>query len=233
MEENQIHHMGIILDGNRRFAKRLMKEPWNGHEYGAKKIEKLFEWCKELNIREITLYAFSIENFNRPKMEFDYLMDIFRKEFKRLLTDPKVYENKIKVNVIGRTQMFPEDLQEILKEVQEKTKHHDQYVVNFALAYGGRAEIIDTTRKIAQKVKEGKLNPEDINEDLFMQNLYMSSEPELIIRTSGEQRTSGFLIWQGSYSELYFCKKMWPEFEKEDLIEAIEDYKSRHRRFGK
>ena len=129
--------------------------------------------------------------------------------------------------------MLPEDLQEIFKKLEEKTKNHDQYKVNFAIAYGGRAEIIDTVKKIAKKVKEGTLDVKDINEDLFMQNLYISSEPDLIIRTSGEQRTSGFLIWQASYSELHFCKKLWPEFEKEDLIEAIEDYNSRQRRFGK
>jgi tritrans,polycis-undecaprenyl-diphosphate synthase [geranylgeranyl-diphosphate specific] len=233
MESKQIQHIGIILDGNRRFSKKLMKEPWKGHEYGAKKVEKLFDWCRELNIREITLYAFSIENFNRPKKEFDFLMNIFRKEFKKLLNDPRIYNNKIKIKFIGRIQMLPEDLQEVFKEIEKKTKDHDQYKVNFAIAYGGRAELIDTTKKIAQKVKEGKLDINEINEDLFMQNLYLSSEPDLIIRTSGEQRTSGFLIWQGSYSELYFCKKFWPEFEKEDLIQAIEDFKSRQRRFGK
>jgi len=232
MEKN-IKHIGLVLDGNRRLAKRLMAKPWKGHEWGAKKVEKLFDWCKELNIREITLYVFSVENFNRPKEELDHLMNLFRKEFKKLLEDPRIYKNKIKVSFAGRIQMLPEDLQEILKELEQKTKNHDQYKVNFAIAYGGRAEIIDATKKIAQKVREGKLEIEDINEDLFMQNLYLSSEPDLIIRTSGEQRTSGFLIWQGSYSELYFCKKLWPEFEKEDLIEAIEEYHSRQRRFGK
>lgn len=233
METKPLNHLGIIVDGNRRFSRRLMKEPWKGHEYGAKKVEKLFDWCRELNIRELTLYIFSVENFNRPKKEFDYLMDLFKKEFTRLLTDERIYNNKIKVSFIGRIQMLPEDVQEIIRKVREKTKDHDQYRVNFAIAYGGRAEIIDTTKKIAQKVKEGKLDVDEINEDLFMQNLYLSSDPDLIIRTSGEFRTSGFLIWQGAYSELYFCKKLWPEFEKEDLVQAINDYNSRHRRFGK
>lgn len=225
-------HIGIILDGNRRFAKRLMMKPWKGHEWGAKKIEKLLEWCKELDIKELTLYAFSVENFNRTKEEFNYLMDLFRKEFDKYKEHPKIHENKIRINVIGRTWMFPKDIQEKMHNIIEKTKNYNNYIINFAMAYGGRQEVVDAVKKIAEQVKNNKLDVEQINEETFSKNLYFNDEPDLIIRTGGEKRTSNFLIWQSHYSEWFFLEKHWPEFEKEDLIEAIEDYKKRNRRFG-
>lgn len=226
-------HVGLILDGNRRFAKRLMIKPWKGHELGAKKIWKLFDWCKELGIHEVTLYTFSIENFNRPKAEFDYLMALFEREFKAVKKDPRIQRDGIRINFIGRIKMFPKGVYESMVNLMEFTKHNKNYIVNFAMAYGGRAEVIDAAKKIAKMVKDGKLSINQINEEVFSKELYLESEPDLIIRTSGEQRTSGFLIWQGSYAELYWCEKMWPEFEKEDFIEALEDYMLRERRFGK
>ena len=230
--ENKVpKHIGLVIDGNRRFAKRLMLKPWKGHEYGAEKIEKLFEWCKELNIKELTLYCFSIENFNRPKEEFDYLMNLFKKEFTKMKDDTRLKD--IKINFIGRLNMFPKDVQDSMNVLMEKTKNSKLYVINFAMAYGGRAEVIDATKKIAEAVKEGKLDVDDINEQVFEKNLYNASEPDLIIRTSGEKRTSGFLIYQAAYSELIFIDKMWPEFEKEDFVKAIEEYSNRERRFGK
>src|SRR3989338_1476732 len=230
--ENKVpEHIGLVLDGNRRFAKRLMLKPWKGHEYGAEKIEKLFEWCKELNIKELTLYCFSIENFNRPKDEFDYLMNLFKKEFTKMKDDPRLKD--IKINFIGRLNMFPKDVQDSMNVLIEKTKNNKPYMINFAMAYGGRAEVIDATKKIAEAVKEGKLDVDDINEQVFEKNLYNASEPDLIIRTSGEKRTSGFLIYQAAYSELIFIDKMWPEFEKEDFVKAIKEYSNRERRFGK
>ena len=226
-------HLGVIIDGNRRFSKRLMLKPWMGHEWGARKVEELLEWCKELNIKELTIYAFSIENFDRPKKEFNFLMNIFRKEFKNLLTDKKIDENKIKVNFIGRIYMFPKDIQFLMKENMERSKGYNKFIINFAMAYGGRAEIIDATKKIAEQVKKGKLNIEEINEEVFKKNLYLESEPDLIIRTS-EKRLSGFLLWQGAYAEIEFLpNKLWPEFEKEDFIKCIEEYSKRERRFGK
>ena len=229
--ENVPRHVGIILDGNRRFSKKLMLKPWKGHEYGAKKIESLLEWCKELNIKEITLYCFSIENFNRPKEEFNYLMNLFKEEFIKLKDDSRL--NEIKVNFIGRINMFPKDVQDSMNVLMERTKNNKPYTLNFAMAYGGRAEVIDATRKIAEQVKNGKLDVDKINEEVFEKNLYTASEPDLIIRTSGEKRTSGFLIYQGAYAELIFIDKMWPEFEKEDFINAIKEYSNRERRFGK
>jgi tritrans,polycis-undecaprenyl-diphosphate synthase [geranylgeranyl-diphosphate specific] len=228
-----LNHVGLILDGNRRFSKKLMKEPWKGHEFGAKKIEELLEWSNELKIHELTLYCFSIENFNRPKIEFNYLMDLFSKEISRLIEDKRIIENKIKVRFIGRLDLFPIDIKNKMLKVMEKTKQYDNFILNFAMAYGGRAEIIDAIKKMFNDVNKNKINIDEINEELFENYLYLKSEPDLIIRTSGEKRISGFLLWQSSYSEFYFCDKLWPEFEKEDFIKAIQDYKNRSRRFGK
>jgi len=226
-------HIGIILDGNRRFAKRLMLKPWKGHEWGAKKVEKLFEWAKELGIKEATLYCFSIQNFNRPKKEFDFLMRVFKEEAEKLLKKKsKLKEEGVRINFIGRINMFPKGLYEDMKKIMEITKDNKKYIVNFAMAYGGREEVIDATVKIAKQIKDGKLNIDQINEETFSKNLYFNDEPDLIIRTGGERRTSNFLIWQSHYSEWIFLEKFWPEFEKEDLIQAIDEYKKRERRFG-
>lgn len=230
---NVPNHVGIVLDGNRRFAKRLMLKPWKGHEWGAKKVEKLFEWCKELNIKEITLYVFSLKNFNRPKQEFDYLMNLFTDFLSKPELIEKIHKSKIRINFIGRLNLLPKNLQKLMKNLSNSTSNYKDYIMNFAMAYDGRAEVIDATKKIAKQVKEGKLNLSQINEEVFSKNVYLDSKPELIIRTSGERRTSGFLLWQGDYAEWYFLDKFWPEFEKEDLIKAINDFKNRERRFGK
>lgn len=233
MEENQLKHLGIVLDGNRRFAKRLMLEPWKGHELGFKKLEKLLEWCKEFEIKEMTLYCFSLENFNRPKLEFDFLMKIFKEAFEKLKTDKRIHENKIKLRFIGKTELFDKEIQERITELEEMTKDYGDYIINFAFAYSGREEIVDATRKIAEQVKERKLDIKDINEEVFKRNLWLNSEPDLIIRTS-ESRLSGFLLFQSAYSEIIFLPdKLWPEFTKQDLIDCICEYKKRSRRFGK
>tara|TARA_Y100000310_G_scaffold340956_2_gene438511 strand:- start:5447 stop:6079 length:633 start_codon:yes stop_codon:yes gene_type:complete len=210
-----------------------MLKPWKGHEWGAKKVEQLLDWCKDLKIKELTLFAFSTENFNRPKLEFDYIMKVFKESYIKLKQDARVMKNKIKIRFIGRLHLFPKEIQTLMHEIMEQTKDNAAYIVNFAMGYGGRAEIIDATRKIAAQVKQGTLDVNKINEEIFEDNLYMPDEPDLIIRTGGEQRISGFLLYQGSYAEYYFEKKKWPEFEKEDLIKAVEDYSSRKRRFGK
>ena len=160
-------------------------------------------------------------------------MNIFEKEFEKTIKDERLHKDRIRINFIGRIWMFPKQVREKMEKLMEITKNYDNYIINFAMAYGGRAEIIDATKKIAEKVKKGELNIDEINEEVFGKELYMESEPDLVIRTSGEQRISGFLLWQGSYAELYFCPKLWPEFEKEDLLKAIDDYNSRERRFGK
>jgi len=226
-------HIGIILDGNRRFAKRLVLKPFKGHEWGARKIEQLLTWCQELNIKEITLYAFSIENFDRPKKEFNFLMNLFQKEFDAFEKDKRVYDEQIKVQFVGRLNMFPDTLRERMESIMEKTKHHTGYTLNFAMAYGGRAEVIDATKKIAEEVKQGKLTVNEINDEIFKNKLYLQNDVDLLIRTS-ESRLSGFLPWQSVYSEVIFLPdKLWPEFEKEDFIACIDEYKRRKRRFGK
>src|SRR3989344_163262 len=224
-------HLGLIIDGNRRFAKRLMLKPWMGHELGVKKVERLLKWCEELKIKEVTLYAFSIENFDRPRMEFSYLMNLFKKAFKDFENDPRLEYTR--VNFIGRINMFPKEIQELMHRIMNKTKNNKKHILNFAMAYGGRAEILDAVRKLAKDIKSNKVNINKINENIFKKNLYIESEPDLIIRTSGEIRTSGFMLWQGAYSELYFCNKYWPDFTKRDFVKAIVSYQNRERRFGR
>ncbi len=229
-------HIGVILDGNRRFAKRLMLKPWKGHEWGAEKFRKFTDWCFELGAEEITAYVFSIQNFNRPKEEFDYIMKVFKKEAEELLKPDKLKdmaEKGIRINFIGRQWMLPKELQELQNKVMEATKENKQRRINFAMAYGGREEIIDAVQKIALEAQKGTLEPAKINEELFGKNLWLDSNPDIVIRTGGEQRTSNFLPWQATYSELMFIDKLWPELEKEDVLACIEEYKQRERRFGR
>jgi len=230
-------HVAIILDGNRRFAKRLMIKPWMGHEWGKKKVAKLLDWCVELGIKELTLYAFSVENFNRPKEEFDYIMKLFRESFKELEGNKKLQEKNsklgVKVRFLGRLAMFPDDIQAMMREIIKKTASNSGLVVNLCMAYGGRHEIADAARRIALDVEKGRLSTSDVNEETIKRYLYMPDEPDIIIRTGGEQRLSGFLLYQSSYSELFFLGKMWPEFEKKDLVRVIEDFRQRQRRFGR
>jgi len=229
-------HVGIIMDGNRRFAKKLMMKPWMGHEWGAKKLRNVLEWSKELGIKEVTFYAFSIQNFNRPKHEFDYLMNVFCKEFEDLMKKEnfaKLKQDGVRVDFIGRLHKFPEKVHTRMLKLMEMTKEHDQYNIHFAMAYGGREEVIDAVQKIAESVKKGELNVAAINEETFAEKLYLNSEPDLVIRTGGERRTSNFLTWQSTYSELIFLDKHWPELEKQDFSTAIQEYSQRERRFGR
>ncbi len=225
-------HIGIIVDGNRRFAKRLMLNKEKGHEWGYKKIKELLEWCKELKIKELTIYVFSLENFNRPKREFNYLMRLFEKAFKELEKEQeKLKETKIRF--IGRLNFFPERVQQSMFSLMEKTKNNKPYQVNFAIAYSGRAEIVDAIKKIAESVKYNNLEIKDINENLVSDNLYLSSDPDLIIRTS-ESRLSGFLLWQSSYSEIIFLPEvLWPELTRKKFIECLKEFSNRKRRFGR
>lgn len=230
-------HIAIILDGNRRWATKNGLKPWVGHFYGAKKVEEVLKWCLNLGVKTITLYAFSTENFQRSREEVERLMELLREKLKELLASEEVRKHKVKVKVIGRTYLLPQDLQEIIHKVEEETKDFNEHYLNLAIAYGGRAEIIDAVKKIAQKVAVGILSPEEINEETFEQHLYTSflpkQDPDLIIRTSGEERLSGFLLYQSAYSELCFLDVYWPEFRRIDLLRAIRTYQKRSRRFGK
>jgi tritrans,polycis-undecaprenyl-diphosphate synthase [geranylgeranyl-diphosphate specific] len=209
-------------------------EPWKGHKLGVKKFKDILEWCQELGIKIVTIYCFSLENFSRPKEEFDFLMNLFEREFKRMIHDSRIHQNKVRINVIGRIHMLPKGVQEVIKELTKITKNYSNYILNLALAYGGRTEIVDATKKIAQLVKQGKLKIEDIDENLFSKELYVEMpDVDLIIRTS-EQRLSGFLPWQSTYSELIFLPdKFFPEFTKEDFLSCIKEFSNRKRRFGK
>jgi len=228
-------HIGVILDGNRRFAKKLMLKPWMGHEWGAKKFWTFLDWCRELGVEEVTAYTFSVQNFNRPKDEFDYIMKLIVREFEDIKKQgyAKFNEDGVRVNFIGRTWMFPESVQQAFREITDATKNNAKYQVNFAMAYGGREEVIDAVKKLGEDIKAGKVDVDKINEEAFSKYLYLNSDPELIIRTGGEKRTSNFLPWQGIYSEWFFLEKTWPEIEKEDVVKVLEEFNERNRRFGK
>jgi tritrans,polycis-undecaprenyl-diphosphate synthase [geranylgeranyl-diphosphate specific] len=228
-------HVGIICDGNRRFAKTLGDEIARGHEYGADKIEEVLDWCREIGIKNLTLWLFSIENFNRTPEELDALFKLAVKTAHRFADDKRTHEHKIRLNFVGDVSKFPDYVKEALDYALEKTKNYDNFHFNVAVGYGGKHEIVNAVKKIANLVKEGKLNPEDITKELFELHLYSANIPDvdLVIRTSGEQRTSGFLIWKTDYAEYYFTEKYWPELEKEDFINALVSYSERKRRFGK
>ena len=230
-------HIAVILDGNRRWARHKNLFPTNGHVEGAKKAEEFFEWCKEIGgIKTVTLYVFSTENFRRPQEEVNRLMALIKEYLERMAVDKRIHENRVKVKVIGRVDLLPPEVREAVRKVEEATKNYDDYYLNLAIAYGGRAEILDALRKIAEEVKAGRLNPEGINEEIFEKFLYTSflpnPHPDLIIRTSGEERLSNFLLWQSAYSELCFLDVYWPSFSRKDLYRAIRIYQQRKRRFG-
>jgi len=219
-------HIGIILDGNRRFAKKLMQNPLKGHEHGARKVEELINWLIEFDIKELTLYAFSLENLNRPKEEVKHLMKLFKKEFSRLKEEENIHKHKVRIKFIGKRELLDSELKKIMNEIEEDTKDYQNKIINFAIAYGGRQEILEAVRKIVKSKKS-------LTEKNFAESLWLKSEPDLIIRTGGEKRTSNFLLWQAVYSEWVFLDKMWPEFTKEDLARAIKDLKKRRRNFGR
>lgn len=227
-------HIGIILDGNRRFAENMDLSIESGHIFGAEKLEDVLEWARELGIRHMTVYAFSQENFRRSSDEIESLMELFKKKFKEVMSDSRIHENKVRVRVIGDLSAFPEDVKEVIKGAEEATADYDNFSLNVAVGYGGRAELADAVKNICERVKEGELDPGDVDEDLIGENLYTSDlpDPDLIIRTSGEERLSGFLLWQSAYSELYFCEANWPSFDRINFLRAIYNYQGRERRFG-
>ena len=224
---NTPHHLGIILDGNRRWAQEKKLPVFQGHKKGGENVKKAIQWCKNRGIKTLTLFAFSTENWRRPKIEVSYLMKLLTDSFsKKNLKE--AHASGIKIKVIGQKEKFSKSLQKKIKEIEEWSKDNKVMTVNFALSYGGRAEIVEAFKKIIKK----KIPLEKINEDIIKENLW-TSDVDLIIRTGKEQRTSNFLIWQGAYSELYFSQKYWPEFTEQDLDEALADYDNRQRRLGK
>jgi tritrans,polycis-undecaprenyl-diphosphate synthase [geranylgeranyl-diphosphate specific] len=230
-------HVGIILDGNRRWGFEKYGEKLNGHVYGARTAEDFLEWCLDLGIKTVTLYVFSTENFRRPEEETNTILRLIEDETRKLVTDRRIHENQVHVKALGRIELLPNSLRDALAEVEKVTDSYDQHYLNIAVAYGGRAEIVDAAKRIIDEVKSGTLDEDLVDEDMFRKYLYTSHlpnpYPELIIRTSGEARLSGFLLWQAAYSEFVFLDVYWPEFRKIDLLRAIRTYQRRRRRFGK
>jgi tritrans,polycis-undecaprenyl-diphosphate synthase [geranylgeranyl-diphosphate specific] len=228
-------HVAIIMDGNRRYTKvQGNMEVTRGHELGVDTLEKVLDWSIDLGIEIVTAYAFSTENFNRSEKEVKGLMNLFVKNFKRIVNHEKIHRNKVRVKVVGRIDLLPDDVREAIKEAEDATKDYHDRLFNLAIGYDGRLEIVDAVKKIYQKIEAGELSIDDVDEKLINDNLYTEglADPNLIIRTSGEERLSGFLLWQSSYSELYFCDSLWPELRKIDYLRAIRDYQARDRRFG-
>jgi len=226
-------HVAIIMDGNGRWAKQKGKLRIFGHQNGVAAVREVTEAAAELGVQYLTLYAFSTENWNRPKAEVDALMALLvstiHKEVKTL------NKNKIRLKAIGNLKSLPKSCYRELMDAIEQTSTNDRMTLVLALSYSSKWEIIEAVKQVAEKVKQGKISPEEINEKLFGEHLSTNEipDPELLIRTSGEQRISNFLLWQIAYSELYFTEKLWPDFHKEDFYEAILGYQNRERRFGK
>ena len=230
-------HVAIILDGNRRWATTKLTATRYGHMAGADTVENLLEWCHEIGIKTITLYVFSTENFERPSEEREEIFAVIGERLEKLLEDERIPRFGIRVSAIGNWELLTPEIRELLNKIEDKTKDYSGHYLNIAIAYGGRAEIVDSVRKIATYVKEGKLEPEEITQKTIEQSLYTSHlenpEPDLVIRTSGEERLSGFLLWQSAYSELVFQDEYWPDFRKIDLMRAIRTYQRRSRRYGR
>lgn len=229
--ENLPEHIAIIMDGNRRWAKENNLDTASGHKEGAENLKRIAKFANKIGIKYLTVYAFSTENWKRTKEEVGAIMKLLKFY---ILDFFKSYDNNIKVRVIGRIDDLPKDIYSEIKKVEEKTKNNTGLVLNIAFNYGGRDEITTATKKIAEKVKNGELNIEDITEELISNNLYTAGQPDpdLLIRTSGEERISNFLTWQISYSEFVFSDKYWPAFSNQDLLETIAIYQKRTRRFG-
>ena len=226
-------HLAIIMDGNGRWAERKGKNRIHGHSYGVKAVKETVEEVAQLNIKYLTLYAFSTENWNRPQDEISVLMKLLVNTLRTELE--KLLENRIKLNVIGSIQELPDIVQNELEHVVEQTKNNSEMTLTLALSYGGREELANALKQLAYKVKDDLISPENIDQSIINEHLYTQNLPDvdLLIRTSGEKRISNFLLWQIAYAELYFSKALWPDFTKKHLHKALISYQKRERRFGK
>lgn len=231
-------HIGLILDGNRRFARGIGLDVRKGHEYGVNKVHDLLEWCLELGIANVTIFVFSTENFCRAPREVRYLFNLFVREIRHLINDPHIKANKIRIKVIGQRHRLPAHVLAASQDVEASTADHDGMLLNIALAYSGREEITDAVRSLLHKaIREGRslaqvadaLTAEELARYLYTVGV---PDPDFIIRTSGEQRLSGFFLWQAAYSEYYFCDALWPAFRRIDFLRAIRHYQQRDRHFG-
>jgi undecaprenyl diphosphate synthase len=225
-------HIAIIMDGNGRWAKKKLLNRISGHMKGVDAVREVVTTCRELGIKILTLYAFSIENWRRPKEEVEALMALLNEYL--LKEQGEMIKNNIRLSAIGRLEDLPPAVLATLQETMKMTEHCDGMTLNLALSYGGRAEILHAAKGIISDLREGKIKPEELSEQRFSQYLWTwgLSDPDLLIRTSGEFRISNFLLWQIAYTELYVTETLWPDFDRKELLKAIADYQSRERRFG-
>jgi undecaprenyl diphosphate synthase len=231
-KEKLPHHIAIIMDGNGRWAKKKNLSRISGHIKGVNAVREIVTACRELGIKVLTLYAFSIENWKRPKDEVTALMELLKEYL--LKEGEEMIQNNIRLSAIGRLEDLPLEVRKTLNETKKKTERCDGMVLNLALSYGGRSEIVHATQAIVSDFQKGKINQEEINLQCFSQYLWTRGipDPDLLIRTSGEFRISNFLLWQIAYTELYVTETLWPDFDRKELLKAIADYQSRERRFG-
>ncbi|MBO5896151.1 MAG: isoprenyl transferase [Clostridia bacterium] len=228
-------HIGFIMDGNGRWAKERGLERSAGHKEGAKVFRRIGEYCADVGIKYLTFYAFSTENWNRPKKEVLALMNLFKEYLRE--GDTRTGENTIRqmrLRFIGEREGLPKDLLKLIEKAERETAHYEKMTVNIALNYGGRAEITHAVKDIAQMVKDGKMDVSDITEQTICDNIYTAGQPDpdIIVRPSGEYRLSNFLPWQSAYSEFWFSNVLWPDFTEEHVNEILRDYQKRNRRFG-
>lgn len=232
-------HIGLILDGNRRFARGMGLEATLGHQFGVNKLREVLEWCLDLKVRHVTLYVFSTENFGRSNTEVEGLLDLFVRESARLLEEPRMKSGRVRVKIIGQRERLPERVVAASEALELSTADHDGMRLTIALAYSGREEITDAVKGLlAAAAAEGRslesvaagLKSAEIERYLYTEGM---PDPDFIIRTSGEQRLSGFLIWQAAYSEFHFCDVLWPAFRRIDFLRAVRTYQCRNRRYGR
>ncbi|HNQ99371.1 MAG TPA: isoprenyl transferase [Trueperaceae bacterium] len=232
-------HIGIIMDGNRRFAKAAGIDVKAGHDYGASKAREVLDWCLELGIPHVTLWGFSTENRSRSAEEVGHLHRLFAEQARSLLNDERLHANRVKVRIIGDIADFPDEAKAALAAMEEATRDYDGMHLNVALGYGGREEIVDAVKRLAtERAAEGATLTDlasSLTADQITHHLYTAGlpDPDFVIRTSGEVRLSGFLLWQTAYSEFYFCDANWPEFRRVDFLRAVRSFQARERRFGK
>ncbi|MDG5761500.1 polyprenyl diphosphate synthase [Natronococcus sp. A-GB1] len=224
-------HVAVIQDGNRRYARRQGADATDGHRAGAETTERVLEWCQEVGVEELTLYAFSTENFDRPAEEREALYDLLCEKLREFADAERVHDNGVKIRALGAVDRLPDRVQETVDYAEERTADYDQFVLNVALAYGGRSELLEAARGVAKDVEEGEVDPEEIDVEAIERRLY--DEPvrdvDLIIRTGGDERTSNFLPWHanGNEAAVFFCTPYWPEFSKPDFLRGIRTYEHR------
>lgn len=233
------NHIGIIMDGNRRFARAVGLDVKAGHDHGAGKAREVLDWCLELGIKHVTLWGFSTDNRGRAPDEISHLHGLFAQQARELLTDEKLHKNRVRVKIIGDTSDFPESARRALRAMEDATQSYDNLFVNVALGYGGREEIVDAVNALLRARLDageelatvaGRVGADEITRHVYTAGL---PDPDFVIRTSGEVRLSGFMLWQTAYSEFYFCDANWPEFRKVDFLRAVRDFQARERRFGR